>query len=426
MDLGSRRASLLLFAIAFAFNVPVQASEPASQITGRVVRADTGAPVEGAAIRLMPPIMPGSGQFQTAITDSNGNYSFLIVRDGTYEIGVSASGFVPAEFNRAGSLEGAFQRLDSSTHLRGIDFRLVPEATIRGTVAETDGKPAGAGVSVAAVRVEKREDGSERRLPVAQAQTDVGGRFVLKGLAQGSYFVVVNGPDGPNARRDAGGWYRETWYINSPSFQGALQIALKEGQQQSDIRVTVAREQRFQVVVWPSGPEGEPNPDQYSLELAGRNHSSMKQRDGSYVIPDVPPGHYKLFITAWSGVKYVGEGDAGFDISDDDVTVKVHVGGLGEIQGRVMQDGPGTLPAGVMVGVGSTAASQVAAAADDGHFAIGRVLPGDYTFRLVKAPGFMIRRVQCSGLEVTADKPLTIGDKQKVEDCEVRVSKQAN
>jgi hypothetical protein len=152
----------------------------------------------------------------------------------------------------------------------------------------------------------------------------------------------------------------------------------------------------------------------------------MKQRDGSYVIPDVPPGHYKLIITAWSGVQYVGEGDAGFDVSDDDVTVKVHVGGLGEIQGRVMQDGFGTLPAGVMVGVGSTVASQAAAVADDGHFAIGRVLPGDYTFRLVKAPGFVIRRVQCSGLEVTADKPLRVGDKQKVEDCEVLVSKQAN
>jgi len=106
MDLDLRRASLLLFAIAFAFNVPAQVSEPASQITGRVVRTDTGAPVKGAAIRLMPPIMPGNGQFQTAITDSNGNYSFPTVRDGTYEIGVSASGFVPAEFNRDGSLPG--------------------------------------------------------------------------------------------------------------------------------------------------------------------------------------------------------------------------------------------------------------------------------------------------------------------------------
>lgn len=426
MDLGPRRASFLLFAIVFAFIDPVQASEPASQITGRVVRADTGAPVEGAIIRLIPPMITGNGQFQTSITGTNGNYSFRTVRDGTYEISVSASGFAPAEFNQAGSLEGVFQRFDSSTHLRGIDFRLMPEATIRGTVEETDGKPAGAGVSVAAVRVEKREDGSERRLPVAQAQTDVGGRFVLKGLAQGSYFVVVNGPDGFNATRDAVGWYRETWYSNSPSIQGALEVALKEGQQQSDIRVTVAREQRFRAVVWPSGPDGEPNPDQYSVVLAERNHSSMRQRDGSYVIPDLPPGHYKLIVTAWSGVKYVGEGNAGFDISDDDATVRVHVGGLGEIQGRVMQDVSGTLPAGVMVGVASTAASQAAAVADDGHFAIGRVLPGDYTFRLVKAPGFMIRRVQCSGLDITADKPLSIGDKQKVEDCEVRVSKQAN
>lgn len=81
MDLDLRQASLLLFAIAFAFNVPAQVSEPASQITGRVVRTDTGAPVKGAAIRLMPPIMPGNGQFQTAITDSKA--TTLSPRSGT-------------------------------------------------------------------------------------------------------------------------------------------------------------------------------------------------------------------------------------------------------------------------------------------------------------------------------------------------------
>jgi hypothetical protein len=43
--------------------------------------------------------------------------------------------------------------------------------------------------------------------------------------------VVVNEPDGFNARKDAGGWYRETWYGDAPSIQGALHVALKEGQQ---------------------------------------------------------------------------------------------------------------------------------------------------------------------------------------------------
>jgi hypothetical protein len=239
--------------------------------------------------------------------------------------------------------------------------------------------------------------------------------------------VVVNGPDGFKARKDAGGWYRETWYGDAPSIQGALHVALKEGQQHSDIRVTVIREQRYRVIVWPLGPEGKPDPDRYSITLAERNHSSMKQRDGSYVIPDVPPGHYKLIITAWSGVQYVGEGDTGFDVSNNDVTVHVNVGGLGEIQGTVRQDGFGPLPTGVMVGVGSTeGAAQGAPVAGDGHFAVGRVLPGNYTFRLIKAPGFMIRRVQCSGLDVTTDRPLRVGNNQKVDDCVVLVSKQAD
>lgn len=426
MDLGLRRACLLLFASAFALDVSAQVSEPASQIAGRVVRADTGAPIEGAAVRLMPPVYSGNGVFQTAITDTNGDYSFPTVRNGTYEIDASASGFVPAEFNRDGSLEGVFQQLNSSTHLRGIDFRLTPEATIRGTVMETDGRPVGAGVSVAAVRLEKREDGSERHSPVAVAQTDGDGHFVLKELPPGSYFVVVNGPDGFDARKNAGGWYRETWYDGSSSIEAALQIALKEGQRHGGIQIAVAREQRFRVVIWPSGPEGEPNPERYQVLLAGRSHSSSGLRDGSYVIPDVPPGHYTLMVTAWSGVQCVGEGVASFNVSDNDVTVQVRVGGLGEIQGRVMADGLEPLPAGAVVGINSAVASKGSAVAGDGHFALERVLPGDYTFRLVNARGFTIRRVQCGGLEVTAEKPLRVGDKQKVEDCDVVAGKQAN
>src|SRR5258705_2678497 len=66
------------------------------------------------------------------------------------------------------------------------------------------------------------------------------------------------------------------------------------------------------------------------------SYASVQQADGSYVIPDIPPGRYTLVSTAWSRVQYLGQGEESFDVSGSDVTVHVHLGGLGEIAGTVI------------------------------------------------------------------------------------------
>jgi hypothetical protein len=87
------RASVLLSLVALCHVADAQAPEP--QIAGRVVRADNGLPIEGAAIELLTPFVPGNGELQTVIADSHGEYRFLQgVKDGTYEIVASAEGFV--------------------------------------------------------------------------------------------------------------------------------------------------------------------------------------------------------------------------------------------------------------------------------------------------------------------------------------------
>jgi hypothetical protein len=65
----------------------------------------------------------------------------------------------------------------------------------------------------------------------------------------------------------------------------------------------------------------------------------MKQADGSYVIPDIPVGHYTLVSTAWLQVQPVGQGEQIFDVSNADVTLQVQLGGLGEIVGTVQWAG---------------------------------------------------------------------------------------
>jgi hypothetical protein len=54
---------------------------------------------------------------------------------------------------------------------------------------------------------------------------------------------------------------------------------------------------------------------------------SIGNRDGSYTIPDVPPGHYTLVTDAYSRANRLGEVETGFDVTNSDVTLRVKVGG---------------------------------------------------------------------------------------------------
>ena len=424
MSFNLPRASVLLSLLAICVVAEAQVREP--QIAGRVVRADNGLPIQGAAIELRPAwAVSSNGQFQTAITDSSGEYRFVgSVNDTTYEIEASADGFVSHTYSRDGTLDGVFQRVDGSIRLRGIDFQLRREAVIRGVLTDAEGKPAGPGISVSAVRKEKRENRSDQLHAVTWVKTDASGRYVLSKLESGTYFVCVNGPNGLNAFPDAGGWYRETWYGNGGSAEDATPLTLKEGEERNDARITVERERRYAVTIWPSGPEGQPKPERYSVHIEGRSHTSRQKADGSYVIPGIPPGHYRLSSVAWSGAEYQGKGDLRFDVTDADVTLNLQLGGLGEIQGIVRtEDQSGKLPSELMIGIGWHGGVAQGSKVDTvGHFIFERVLPGEYEFELVKSPAStVLRSVRCGGAEVTANTPLRVGDRQKVTNCEALV-----
>ena len=97
-------------------------SQPA-QISGYVVRDNNSEPIQGATVMLVPPSI--FGQLQTATTDSNGEYRFPRVRDGSYQIIASARGFATLTYRPKSSEDSAFQKVDRSITLHRIDFHLV-------------------------------------------------------------------------------------------------------------------------------------------------------------------------------------------------------------------------------------------------------------------------------------------------------------
>jgi hypothetical protein len=335
MKLYQLRFSVLLFAVALVSSVQAQ-MPPEAQVAGRVVRADNSAPINGAILQLYPGDFI-AGRPRTAKTDNSGEYYFQGLKPGNYMVMASADGFVSAEYRRDASLEGAMLKVDRSTQLRGIDLRLTAEAVIRGAVIDMEGRPVGPGVSVAAVRRETREDGSERLLPVSNGVTGEAGQFALKKLPAGSYFVCVDGPSGYELHPDPGGWYQERWYGDKPSEKGALLVSLKEAGEQDGLRIRVQRETRYKVIIWPSGLESDPAANSYetTFSLLERDTVCIKQPDGSCVIRDVPAGYFTLVSEVWSRSKYVGRKETNFSIMAEDVNLHINLAGLGKTENSV-------------------------------------------------------------------------------------------
>lgn len=184
-----------------------------------------------------------------------------------------------------------------------------------------------------------------------------------------------------------------------------------------------SHEQDFRVIVWPEGPDDTAKPNRYSLKIQGQRLGYARLADGSYLISNVPPGHYTLESIAWSGSEYLGAGAATFDVTSVDVVVHLAVGGLGEIHGVATTDKTRTgIPEGVILWIeardsGGGQGSHIDAA---GNFAYGRVLPGGYEFSVLKNPeGIVLRSVQCGGGVVTPRAPLRVGDRQKIAGCAV-------
>ena len=394
------------------------------QIAGRVVRSDTGAPIEGATIERWSAMVP-KGNGDSVTTNANGEYQFDFLTEGVFTIYASADGFVPQTYRRGASPDGAFLSVKAGSNLRGVDFQLTREAVIKGVIINMKGEPVEAGVTVTAVRREKREDGSERLLPISQTITTANGTFTLKELSAGTYFVCVNGPGGYTALGSKEASYRETWYGNASSVEQSIPVSLREGEERSGLQIEVAPERRYRVIVWPSGPKGEPVLDLYQVSIMHRSHTTTKREGGPYVIPDVPAGHYTLVTTAWSDSRYVGGSSEDFEIRDADVTLRIAVDGLTEISGIVKPDHAiGSIPSGTKIKIVSLEGAAQASDVDmEGRFRFERVLAGHYAFSLLQPEsGIVLERVRCGGVDVKPPLRLVVVHQQKVDDCELTLT----
>jgi hypothetical protein len=395
----------------------------AAQIRGRVTEATDGSPLRDIELRLIARFEAPNAYLETTVTDSDGQYHFRFSGNDAYTITVSGEGFVKTLYESASTPSGISQQRDDATSLPRLEFSLVRAAVVRGMVVDANGKAIGPGIRVTASGGDNRIPGAS---PVdANGITDAEGHFALKGLPPGSYCVcrdyTLTSPSG-SIMVGKPGEYQETW--SGPSLSAERNLQLNAGQEVNDIRITVGPATHYNLVVWPTGPEGYPVPAYYQVELYGWT-AAQKQSDGSYLIPGVPTGLYALITTAWlEGNPWVeGQEETKVEVSNADLTMHVDVGGVGAIRGVVRWEGvPGMLNSSMRIGYEALEGHGGGSIQPDpdGSFSLKRVLPGRYLLRLDnKPPGAVWQSVQCNGADVTLFAPLLVDAGQQITTCEV-------
>ena len=156
-----------------------------AQISGRVVAADTGAPVKRARIMATP--REFRGQF-SAMTDERGSYEIAELPEGRYTVTASKAGFVTLSYGQRRPRQPSIPvQVQQGEDLRRVDFNLPRGSVITGRVLDEDGEP----LISAAVQVFQYvyRQGQRELVPRGADRTDDRGQYRVFGLEPGEYFV---------------------------------------------------------------------------------------------------------------------------------------------------------------------------------------------------------------------------------------------
>ena len=227
-------------------------------VAGRVV--DDGGPVEGARVTV------SGGDPSTAdlyeLTDGSGSFS-LALPAGTYRLTATAPGHGPARAEVVTQPGPAPPPLE--LRLRRA------EAVLEGLVRDTGGRP----LARARLLVWPRDGtpGGAGEAPLGSGSADVGGHFRLNDLPAGELRVEIQHPDYPRVTLPA-----------TPGQFASLTVPFPGG-------ITGEARARASGAVVTRGRVEASGPD-------GATASAEIQRAGSFRLPRLAPGHWRLTVSA--------------------------------------------------------------------------------------------------------------------------------
>ena len=322
--------------------VTVLASSAAAQlpstgiVRGRVMAADTDAPVRKVRVALTP---EGATATEPIYTNADGEFEFMSVAPGRYTLAAFKTGYVIARF-------GARSQFDRTTNIavaagvlvEGLELRLVKSAVITGRILEESGEP----IEMALVSVGRivRGDGRLRfRGLGAVANTDDLGEYRIGGLAPGSYALAISASGGGMAPRSL-----QTFYPGTSLITEARTLTLRPGEVASATDFTVrplSDSQRVRITGYVTDANGAPVPARLQVITSG---DGVVASSTSVVLQLPPTGEFTLQVEAGdqtliaqgpSGVAVTRLGPVTADVSP----LRLILTKGGRVSGRILFNG---------------------------------------------------------------------------------------
>ena len=399
-------AVALLLILSSALAAPGQASSASGSfsITGTVVSATTGTPLDRAEVTLSTAGANGS-QVAEGITSENGSFGFDHLQAGNYRLEAFRRGYIAAGYQEH---EGFYTGIVTGPGLdaSGLRLALEPTGVIGGTVTDESGEP----VAGAQVRLFRQDEsnGEERIIGTQTQISDDTGVYEFSRVRAGTFYVSVSASPWyafhPSPKTDPSGnllpadqqprspldvaYPPPTFYENGADSESATPITVKAADRvEVDFSLHAVPAIHIQVRLQaPGDTRAMPMPllmQQVfgSDEIEPSTQFTVGTPSGGMVadFSGIAPGHYLL--------REPGQPDAGNRTASVDLTLNQTVdmasagaGGV-DVSGRIAMASGAKLPARTRILLVPTDAGQPReddAVADDGSFTLHSVRPGRY------------------------------------------------
>jgi protocatechuate 3,4-dioxygenase beta subunit len=424
------------------------ATPATGKIRGRVVSADTNAPLRRAQI-LVAAGQLGVRRFTT--TDADGRYEIGELAEGRYNITASKGGYVTLQFGQRRAFEpGRPVAVGDGQDVSQVDIALPRGSVITGRITDEFGEP----IAGAQVEVQRYQYGpsGERRLTFGGGNgltlTDDRGEFRAYGLMPGEYVVssTVRRPmvqAGANTN-DATEGYAPTYYPGTPNPAAAELLTLGLAQEMAiQLTLQAARMARVSGVV--ADAEGRPLREARVTIRPASSQGLMTMTtgrvgpDGTFTLANVPPGSHVIDVMTQSRTPDAAPQAASMPltVANEDINgLRIITAPAGIVSGRVVFEG--TSPRqGVMGGLriiiqpaDDQAGSRMmgfdmdgGAVREDASFrlqAMGKVM-----FRAINLGPWMLKRVSLNGDDIT-DTPYDLSGLTHVDGLRVVLTDRLN